>query len=174
MSEGTSDWVIRKARVEEVAALPSLERRAAARFREVGLDAVAEMAPLPITLLELGRLEGLLWVAEHEERPIGFLLASVIDGELHIAEIDVEPAFQRRGIGRALLEHACAEARARRLPALTLLTFRGVPWCEPFYAKAGFVPIEPGAMGPKLAARAEDDASLFSAARRVAMRKALD
>lgn len=164
---------IRLARASELHALSAIERRAAERFREVGLDCVAELPPVPVSLLDAGRLHDLLWVAEHHGTPVGFLLASMLDGELHIEEVDVDPAHQRRGLGRALVERACDEARARGLPAVTLLTFRDVPWNEPFYASAGFVAIEPYAMGPELTVKAEDDATRLDADRRVAMRRTL-
>ena len=33
-------------------------------------------------------------------------------------------------------------ARGRRLPAVTLTTFRSIPWNAPFYASMGFVELE--------------------------------
>lgn len=45
---------------------------------------------------------------------------------------------QGRGVGRALLAHAADWARARGLTALSLTTFRHVPWNAPFYASFGF------------------------------------
>lgn len=164
---------IRLARADELEALSAIERRAAAVFREVGLAYVAELPAMPISILDAGRLHDLLWVAEHEGAPIGFVLASVLDGELHIEEVDVDPSHQRRGIGRALVERACDEGRARGRPSVTLLTFRGVPWNEPFYASMGFVAIDAGAMGHELRAKADADATRLDPERRVTMRRRL-
>ena len=52
--------------------------------------------------------------------------------------MDVLRAFQGRGIGRALLTTASDWARAHGLQALSLTTFRNVPWNAPFYASFGF------------------------------------
>lgn len=163
--------VIRLAHADELDALRAIERSAAARFREVGLAHVAELPPLPRTTLEVGRLNGLLFVAERDGAPIGFLLASIMDAALHVEELDVDPAHQRRGVGRALVERACDEARARGLAAVTLITFRDVPWNEPFYASAGFVALHRAALGPSLAAKVDEDATRLGSERRVAMRR---
>jgi len=168
------DYAIRAARASELEVLSAIERRAAGVFREIGLAWVTEVPLLPVSMLEAGRLHDLLWVAEREGAPVGFLLASVVDGELHVEELDVDPDHQRRGIGRALVERAADEARARGLPSITLVTFRGVPWNEPFYASAGFAPIERHAMGPELTAKAELDATRMDASRRVVMRRLID
>lgn len=52
--------------------------------------------------------------------------------------MDVLRAFQGQGIGRALLTTAADWARAGGLQALSLTTFRNVPWNAPFYASFGF------------------------------------
>jgi GNAT superfamily N-acetyltransferase len=170
----SADYAIRAARASELEALSAIERRAAELFRGVGLAWVTELPLMPISLLEAGRLYDLLWVVERGGVPVAFLLASVVDRELHIEELDVDPAHQRRGIGRALIERAAREGRARGLRSMTLLTFRDVPWNAPFYASAGFVAIDLHAMGPELTAKAEVDATRMRASSRVAMRRTLD
>ena len=169
-----ADYAIRAARASELEALSAIERRAAELIRGVGLAWVTEVPLMPISLLEAGRLYDLLWVAEREGAPVAFLLAAVVDGELHVEELDVDPDHQRRGIGRALVERAADEARARGLRSMTLLTFRDVPWNAPFYASAGFVAIDRHAMGPELTAKAEIDATRMDASRRVVMRRSID
>jgi len=83
---------------------------------------------------------GLLWVAADErDRPHGFIACKAMAGALHILEMDVAPASGRKGIGTALLLHAVAHSK--RMPyvaAITLTTFRHLPWNAPFYAKNGF------------------------------------
>jgi len=69
---------------------------------------------------------------------VGYLAGRVEDGRLHIDEIDVLRGHQGQGIGRRLLATAEAWARARGLRALSLTTFRNVPWNAPFYASCGF------------------------------------
>ena len=48
------------------------------------------------------------------------------------------PSHARRGLGSELLEAVCAWGRAAGLPAVTLSTFRDVPWNGPFYQQRGF------------------------------------
>jgi predicted N-acetyltransferase YhbS len=52
--------------------------------------------------------------------------------------MDVWPAHGRRGLGSRLLLHVCDWARAEGYAAVTLSTFRDVPWNGPFYRKHGF------------------------------------
>src|SRR6185503_4422447 len=58
--------------------------------------------------------------------------------EVGIAEIDVSPSHGRRGIGAALLEHACAWAAESGYPSVVLGTLSDVPWNAPFYARTGW------------------------------------
>jgi GNAT superfamily N-acetyltransferase len=69
---------------------------------------------------------------------VGYLAGRVEAERLHIDEVDVLRAHQGQGIGRALLAHAADWARAHGLTALSLTTFRSVPWNAPFYASVGF------------------------------------
>ena len=92
---------------------------------------------------------GRLWIAVRGTRVIGFVLASKHEDALHIDELDVDPAFSRRGIGAALLRHASRQARELHLPRLTLTTFTDVPWNGPYYERLGFVRLK----GDELSAR---------------------
>jgi GNAT superfamily N-acetyltransferase len=74
---------------------------------------------------------------------VGYLAGRVEDDRLHIDEVDVMRARQRQGIGRRLLATAEGWARAEGLKALSLTTFRNVPWNAPFYASFGFREWEP-------------------------------
>lgn len=69
---------------------------------------------------------------------MGYLAGRIDADRLHIDEVDVLRSHQRRGIGRRLMSTAEAWARARGLKALSLTTFRNVPWNAPFYASFGF------------------------------------
>jgi len=62
----------------------------------------------------------------------------VVDGCLHVEQVSVDPGSARRGLGRALLDHAAEEAAAASVPALTLTTFADVPWNTPYYLRCGF------------------------------------
>jgi GNAT superfamily N-acetyltransferase len=70
--------------------------------------------------------------------PVGFACVDVVDGVAHLWQLSVRPEASRQGLGRALVEAACEWARSHDYPALTLTTFRDVPWNGPFYTKLGF------------------------------------
>jgi GNAT superfamily N-acetyltransferase len=122
--------------------LPAIERAAAQLFldyaADLGLDAAALESATPLEALRRGRENALLWVTvDADDEPLGFALARELDGQLHLEEMDVLPAHTRRGLGTALADQVWRAARARGC-AVTLSTFRGVPWNAPFYAKLGF------------------------------------
>lgn len=75
---------------------------------------------------------------EAQNAPVGFLIAQQQETVRHIQGLAVARAWQGRGVGRALLQRAIADAITEGITALTLTTFRNVPWNQPFYARAGF------------------------------------
>jgi GNAT superfamily N-acetyltransferase len=116
--------------------------------------------------------EELLWCAlDARGEVVGFAIACRLPGgDLHLDEIDVRPAHQRRGVGAALV--AAVRARAARLGCarLTLTTFRFVPWNQPWYERLGFVALEERALPPALRAiHDEEIARGLARERRVAM-----
>lgn len=70
--------------------------------------------------------------------PVGFACVDVLDGSAHLWQLSVHPAAMRRGIGTALVGAVCDWARSNGYPAVTLTTFRDVPWNAPFYSRLGF------------------------------------
>ena len=132
-------YQIRLARVDELAALPDIERRAAERFACFGLAEVFSRIVTPLELLRDREGAGQVWVAVgDDDRPVGFAVVSILDGNAHLDELDVLPDHGCRGIGTALVETACTWARSAGYHAITLSTLRGIPWNAPFYAKLGF------------------------------------
>jgi GNAT superfamily N-acetyltransferase len=115
--------------------------------------------------------KGWSWLAENElAHPIAFVAASLENAELHIWEFAVRIECQRRGIGRRFLQRFVAEAAAARIAAITLTTFRDVPWNAPFYGAMGFDVVEK--LDPRLAGLLEAEVRKgLPAARRCAMRK---
>ncbi len=129
---------IRAGRVDDASALIEIEARAAQRLRGHEAQAVFAMHTLSPEVLSNAATECRLLVAEVDGRAIGFALYGALDGDAHLLEMDVDPAFGRRGIGRALLEAACEAAHAEGFAAMVLTTLSDVPWNAPFYATAGF------------------------------------
>jgi GNAT superfamily N-acetyltransferase len=135
--------LIRVARPLDAADLPRIEKSAAQLFRTepdlAWLAAGPVMAPSEHERLILKQA---VWVAEAGPGDlVGFLDAEVVEDELHLWELSVHQAWQRRGIGKELLLSAHSYALEQGLAALTLTTFRDVPWCAPAYAKLGFRPV---------------------------------
>jgi ribosomal protein S18 acetylase RimI-like enzyme len=119
--------------------------------------------------------EGWSWIAESERvRPVGFVAATLEGDELHIWEFGVRIEYQRRGIGRRLLQRLLAEAIAAKIPAMTLTTFRDLPWNAPFYQSMSFELLNSAQLNPRLTALLSKEARMgLPAARRCAMRRKL-
>ena len=131
--------LIRDARVAEVPRLRDIDRDAGQIFRDIGMPEAAEFEPRTLGELAVARRDGLLWVAVDEDgAPASFLMGVPLDGCLHVEQLSTAPASARRGLGRALLDHAADRARAGSRPALTLTTFADVPWNGPYYERCGF------------------------------------
>jgi GNAT superfamily N-acetyltransferase len=162
--------VIRAAGSADLARLGPVERDAAQRFREAGLDRIAEGPTTDPATLAAALSEGLLWVAEAEEAPAGFLAAAPLEGWLFVREVAVARALQGQGLGRALLGAAAAEATRRGLAGLALTTFRDIPWNGPWYARLGFAEVVAPDLSPGLAQRLAQEAALGLGAR-IAMRR---
>jgi GNAT superfamily N-acetyltransferase len=153
------------ARVEELPLLNKIERAAAAQYRTVGLDGVAEMEALSLDLLAAQQARGQVWVAVGADgAPVGFAVATVVDEAAHLEEISVHPQHGRRGLGTRLVQAVCDWADGSGYPAVTLSTFRHVPWNAPFYTRIGFRAMAEEELGPGLQAvrahEAEDGLSI--------------
>ena len=132
-------YTIRRARPSDYPLLPEIERAAGALFETIAWLDLEHDEPSSVEFIEAVARDGAVFVAVgDDDAPVGFVLAAFLDRELHIYELDVAPPHARRGLGRRLVDAACAFARAEGAPAATLSTFRDIPWNGPFYAKAGF------------------------------------
>ncbi|WP_242220851.1 GNAT family N-acetyltransferase [Shinella zoogloeoides] len=150
---GPSTVAIRPARKDEVEPLQRIERSAAQAFRLI--EALSWIATGDVQ--DAGRhldliAKGTNWVATADgDSPVGFLSAEIAGPELHIWEISVDHLHQGFGIGRKLIRHAVEAAAARGLAAVTLTTFRTIPWNCPFYERLGFSLLDEAGLSPRLA-----------------------
>jgi len=135
--------LVRPATQNDVGLLPEIERSSGEVFRQwPGLEWIAEDA---VQSEEQHRAligNGISFVAEVD----GWGVAAFLNGEmtsdaLHIWQMAVHEQQQRRGIGRRLIAAAEHSAVSNGVNALTLTTFRNVPWNEPFYRSLGFIPL---------------------------------
>ncbi|HDS1680309.1 TPA: GNAT family N-acetyltransferase [Pseudomonas putida] len=143
---------IRPAQPDDIAQLIAVERSAAHAF-----------ARLP-DLAWLARAEGLdekahkafidcqgSWLAEDDQgQVLGFVCLRLEGQALHIHELSVRLASQGQGIGRQLLDRACAQARHQGAQEVTLTTFAQVSWNGPFYARYGFEVLDQPQLGARL------------------------
>ena len=136
-------YSIRLARPEDAESFALVEEDAASLLREYpGLEGV----PIPPSESEehyhavIAR--GHCLTAVEDDETAGFAAAGRVRRELHLHELSVRRQSQGQGIGATLLRALMIDARNCGLRAITLNTFRDVPWNEPFYAKHGFVEVE--------------------------------
>lgn len=167
--------MIRAARVDDVELLAEIERRAGERFREIGMDAVADDEAFPVGEVLGYQRAGRAWVATDDlDRPIAYLLVDLVDGAAHIEQVSVRPDHAGRGVGRSLIETAAEWAGQRGLTALTLTTFADVPWNAPYYTRLGFSVVEGDALTAGLRRIRDHEAALWPDAwPRVVMRRAV-
>ncbi|SEG78874.1 Acetyltransferase (GNAT) domain-containing protein [Saccharopolyspora kobensis] len=161
---------IRNVGEAELGRLQEIEISAGEAFRAIGMPEIADDPPPELDVLAGFQRAGRLWAAEDEAGIVAYVLVELIDGNAHIAQISVHADRARRGIGRALLDHVESWARERGLPALTLTTFRSVPWNGPYYERLGFREIDD--VAPELAALVAHEAELgLDPAKRICMRR---
>lgn len=131
--------MIRPATAADAPALRAIERAAGEPFRAIGLDVVADDELPPVAVLAAYATAGRAFVAVREGgTPVGYLLTEIVDGCAHVEQVSVLPRMRGRRIGEALIEHLARWARDRGLPALTLTTYRDVPWNGPYWVRLGF------------------------------------
>jgi GNAT superfamily N-acetyltransferase len=187
--------VIRPPRPDELERLRAIERSAGRAFLDVGMPEIAADEPLPVAVLERYRASGRAWVAVVDDGatgppgvgPDGVAVAYVIidtvdrpgpgDGparSVHVEQVSVDPAFTGRRLGARLLDHVAVEARRLGVDAVTLTSFRDVPWNAPYYERCGFRSLTEEELGPGLRrVRAQEAEHGLDPARRVCMRREL-
>ena len=137
---------------QHLSAIPAIELAASAIFPEADLPVQMRYLVTEDELLLEAQSESRLWVALTNDRtPVGFAMADIVDGDAHLDEMDVLPAYGRQGIGTRLVRTLIDWAQSCDYPALTLITFRHLPWNAPFYERMGFVSMMTSEIGSELA-----------------------
>jgi GNAT superfamily N-acetyltransferase len=168
----TARYAITAARPEDLARLPAIELAAARLLVGHAPASVLDETTSP-GVLEKARREGHLWVVRADDVPVGFAHIALIErGVVHLEEVDVHPDHGRRGLGTRLVSHVCHWATSIGCGAVTLTTFRDVPWNMPFYSRLGFEVVPPGQLSPGLRAIVEDETRRgLDPSRRVVMKR---
>ena len=136
---------IRPACHADLPALAAIERAALRLFASAGMPELTDAPVLERHEVERYFAEGFVAVASHPaDGIVGFVVVRPLGGCAHVQEMDVHPDHGRQGLGRRLLEAALDWSRSAGYAAVTLTTFRDVPWNAPFYARCGFreLPLE--------------------------------
>ncbi|GGO77101.1 GNAT family N-acetyltransferase [Nonomuraea cavernae] len=156
--------MVRWAESSELSGLISVELAADGLFQQVGIE-----FPPGTTQIEEVADPGSVLV--EGEPPAGFALVGWVDGNLHLEQLAVHPSCMRQGIGGRLIAAVREHALAAGAPAVTLTTFRDVPWNAPWYERHGFTALPEAAWGPELRALVEHERELgIEVAPRVVMR----
>ena len=160
--------------MDDLLHLPAIELAAARLLAGHAPESVlTETTSLDV--LEQARSQGRLWVALAGTVPVGFAHIELLEPHVaHLEEIDVHPDHGRRGLGRRLVMAICEWAASKSYQAVTLTTFRDVPWNMPFYARLGFEVISPDELSPALRSVVGDETRRgLDPASRVAMQRLL-
>jgi GNAT superfamily N-acetyltransferase len=164
-------YKIVSARTRDVHLIGAIELAAATLLRGHAPNTVLNQTT-PEQDLRDAQSQGRLWVALAGDTPVGFAHVEVLEVDAaHLEEIDVHPDHGRRGLGRRLIAEVCGWADEQGYPAVTLTTFRDVPWNMPFYARHGFEEIPTAVLSPALRSVFQDEARRgLDPARRVVMK----
>jgi GNAT superfamily N-acetyltransferase len=164
-------YIFTQARPRDLRHIATIERAAArmlaGHIPEPLLDEVT-----PLSVLAAAQAAGRLWVALLDDTPVGYAHVEIVEPNVaHLMELDVHPDHGRRGIGRRLVTEVSRWAGAQRCSAVTLTTFRDLPWNMPFYQRLGFDAVEIHTLSPALNAIRESETRRgLDPARRVVMR----
>jgi GNAT superfamily N-acetyltransferase len=166
------NYQIKGARRRDVHLLPAIEL-AAASLLEGHAPAAVLRATTSVREFRAAQRAGRLWVALSGETPVGFALAEVLSSqEAHLKEVDVHPTHGQRGLGTRLVAAMCTWAARTGYPAVTLTTFRDVPWNMPFYLRRGFEVVPACELTTELLHVVEDETRRgLDPMRRVVMRR---
>lgn len=148
---------IRLARPEEAELIREIENDAGERYRESEHAYVADHDAAPAEVYAELAAEGLVFMADVDGEAVGFAACEPIPGALHLHELAVRRSHQGLGLGRALIEASAKEAARRKLPAVTLTTFGGVPWNGPLYTHLGFEELDGTTLSEWLRQKLEDE-----------------
>jgi ribosomal protein S18 acetylase RimI-like enzyme len=86
-------------------------------------------------------------VAEQKGDLVGLVVLELTDHELVINNVAVDPAYQGRGLGRTLLQHAEDRAQAAGLDSIQLYTHVLMTENVALYSRSGYLAYDPGPAG---------------------------
>lgn len=171
MERSVLEITISNAQFEHFDALRAIELAAFETLRGAGAVTGQAIANSLKDFCDFSR-DGLLLAAfTADSIPVGFIAGTFENRWMHIAEIDVHPDWQCKGIGRLLMQAMLSSARQRGLTGATLTTDKMVAFNAKFYASLGFEIVEGESCPLHLIRQKEEEIEKgFDPARRVGMR----
>jgi GNAT superfamily N-acetyltransferase len=166
---------IRAARRADIERLREIEIAAGRAFIDIGMPEIAGDEPASAEVMATYIDDDRAWVAvDANDVAVAYVFALVIDGQGHLEQVSVHPDAAGQRVGRRLIDEVATWARGREMTALTLLTFRDVPWNAPYYERCGFRILAGEELGPELVALRHHEAEIgLDISVRVAMRRDL-
>ena len=167
---------VRPMTAEDIAVVQAVAAAAGERFRsfaDARIAACADHPPVDERVLLDFVGDRRAWVATSDGVVVGFAVAGTVGDCAHLGEVAVDPAHGRQGHATALLDTVVAWAGERGLPAVTLTTFRDVPFNRPLYERRGFRVLDDDELSAEMAELMVEEEQSFGLARelRVAMRR---
>ena len=153
--------IARLAELAEIPLLNDVEADASQVFQAEPDFAFVAQYPLPDEGAYVPFIaERRAFVCEEQAGIAGFILMGEVDGNGHIFQVSVRAGLQRRGVGRQLIAVGETWARQQGHGAVTLTTFRDLPWNAPAYARLGYAFMDEGPRGPMMSDILENERAL--------------
>lgn len=141
----------------DFAYLPGIEGDAGTLFADFGLPEIAASAPSPEDFYRFLPKGSLVLVATETAKIVGFSVGLIVDGQAYLREVSVRRSHAKQGIGKRLIDGIIRWAIEQGFHAVTLTTFRDLPFNGLFYGKLGFKEFLPDDAWPELRAIREKE-----------------
>ncbi len=136
----THEITIRPTQLADANQLPKIEQSAGELFSSIKeLNWISESGVQSVEAHIQFIHQHAHWVAvNHDNHPVGFIMTQQLPESVFIHELSVSKDWQNKGIGKLLIQTVKNEAKLQQFNAVTLTTFRDVPWNAPYYQRLGF------------------------------------
>jgi ribosomal protein S18 acetylase RimI-like enzyme len=132
--EGAIEYVIRQAEQQDLAAITACVQAAYSKYVErIGKKPAPMMADYPALIAR-----GVTYTVVDGADVLGTLVMEPQDGAMLVDNVAVDPRFQGRGLGRALMAFAEQQARDQGLDMILLYTNEAMTENLIFYQRLGF------------------------------------
>ena len=138
MSNATTKIKIRRANAEDAAAIARLIFLAFAEFESLYTPEGFNSTTPDIEEIQERIAQKVVWIGIHENKIAGTVSVFVNDTDLFVRSMAVNPQFQGKGIGHALMEHVNDMAYAKGCSSISLNTTPFLYTAIKLYENVGF------------------------------------